>query len=140
MSTAGWSVADGEVTYRFATPPGTRALLRLPAGASGIAIDSNSLTAEEAATACGEGLPVGLAGEAHERRRDLGRRTDAGPVARARHVLVSTQELANALVDGPRRLGLGGRRATGAATRGDDRDERAQRQSEPPTSAEGGRR
>ncbi|WP_299743402.1 alpha-L-rhamnosidase [Devosia sp.] len=57
---AGWQVDnEGRVTYSFTTPPGTKARLKLPAGAADITMDDRALSREEAARSLSqEGLPV----------------------------------------------------------------------------------
>ncbi|MDB5538011.1 MAG: alpha-L-rhamnosidase, partial [Devosia sp.] len=56
---AGWQIEDGQVTYSFTTPPGTKARLKLPAGAADITMDDRALSREEAARSMSqEGLPV----------------------------------------------------------------------------------
>jgi alpha-L-rhamnosidase len=56
---AGWTHEDGQITYSFTTPPGTRARLKLPSDCGDISLDGQALDASAAAEATGEaGLAV----------------------------------------------------------------------------------
>lgn len=65
---AGWTHEDGRITYSFSTPPGTRARLKLPAGAGEISLDGRPLDAAAAAEATGR---AGLAVDPGARRVTL---------------------------------------------------------------------